>query len=148
RRHQIKPGPDAAWLAITALLLGFAFLRRDAQPLDAFDALALIGTLGMAAASVQGEAIARWYPFDVIRGVASAALASIVGGFQLLFSDIPWRELPQEDRLRNLRRAVLGVVIAAPLLIIFAALFASADPVFGNVLSNLFNFNAEAVISH
>src|SRR5204862_5840508 len=55
RRHNVKPGPDAAWLAITAVLIGLAFLRRDAQPLDAFDALALIGTLGMAAASVQGE---------------------------------------------------------------------------------------------
>lgn len=148
RRHKIKPGPDAAWLAITALLLGLAFLRRDAQPLDAFDMLALIATLGMAAASVQGEVIARWYPFDWIRGVASAAGASIVGGFQLLLSDIQWRELPQDDRLRNLRRAFVGVVIAAPLLLIFAALFASADPVFGNVLSNLFNFNAEAVIQH
>ena len=147
-RHKIKPGPDAAWLAITALLLGFAFLRRDAQPLDGFDALALIGTLAMAAASVQGEVIAQWYPFDWIRGVASAAGASIIGGFQLLFSDIQWRELPQDDRLRNLRRALLGVVIAAPVLLIFAALFASADPVFGNVLSNLFNFNADTVISH
>lgn len=147
-RHKIKPGPDAAWLAITALLLGFAFLRRDAQPLDGFDALALIATLAMAAASVQGEVIARWYPFDVIRGVASAAGASIIGGFQLLFSDIQWRELPQDDRLRNIRRAILGVVIATPLLLIFAALFASADPVFGNVLSNLFNFNAETVVSH
>ena len=148
RRHKIKFGPDAPWLAITVLLLGFAFLRRDAQPLDGFDMLALIGTLAMAAASVQGEVIARWYPFDWIRGVVTAALSSIVGGLQLVFSDIQWRELPQEDRLRNLRRALLGVVIAAPLLIIFAALFASADPVFGNVLSNLFNFNAEAVIQH
>src|SRR5947207_15208303 len=29
RRHQVKYGPDAPWLAITALLLGLAFLRRD-----------------------------------------------------------------------------------------------------------------------
>jgi Domain of unknown function (DUF4173) len=148
RRHKVKPGPDAAWLAITALLLGLAFLRRDAQPLDGFDALALIGTLGMAAASVQGEAIARWYPFDLIRGVASAALASIVGGFQLLFNDIQWRDLPQDDRLRNVRRVALGILLATPVLLIFAGLFASADPVFGNVLSNLFAFNAETVISH
>ncbi|HEY7193482.1 MAG TPA: DUF4173 domain-containing protein [Gemmatimonadales bacterium] len=148
RRHKIKPGPDAAWLALTALLLGLAFLRRDAQPLDAFDALALIGTLAMAAASVQGETIARWYPFDWIRGVVTAALASIVGGIQLIFGDIQWRQLPQEDRLRHFRRALLGVLIATPLLLIFAALFASADPVFGNVMSNLFNFNAETVIRH
>jgi hypothetical protein len=148
RRHNVRPGPDTAWLAITALLLGLAFLRRDAQPLDAFDALALIGTLAMAAASVQGEVIANWYPFDWIRGVASAAGASIIGGFQLLFNDIPWRELPQDDRLRNVRRVGLGILLATPVLLIFASLFSSADPVFGNVLSNLFAFNAETVISH
>src|ERR1043166_6293215 len=52
RRHTIKPGPDAAWLAITAILLGLAFLRRDAQMLAAFDTLALIGALALAAASL------------------------------------------------------------------------------------------------
>jgi hypothetical protein len=148
RRHKIKPGPDAAWLAITALLLGLAFLRRDAQPLDAFDVLALIGTLAMAAASIQGEAIAKWYPFDWLRAVVTAAGASVIGGFQLLFSDIHWRELPQEDRLRNVRRVVLGLLLATPVLLIFAGLFSSADPVFGNVLSNLFAFNAAIVIQH
>jgi hypothetical protein len=148
RRHQIKPGPDAGWLAITALLLGLAFLRRDAVTLDAFDALALIGTLAMAAASVQGESIAKWYPFDWIRAVVSAAGASVIGGFQLLFGDIQWRELPQDDRLRNVRRVALGIVLVTPVLLIFAGLFSSADPVFENVLSNLFAFNAETVISH
>ena len=148
RRHNVKPGPDAAWLAITALLLGLAFLRRDAQPLDGFDALALIGALAMAAASVQGEVIAKWYPVDWARGVVSAAAASVAGGFQLLFRDISWRELPHDDRLRNVRRVALGLLLATPVLLIFAGLFSSADPVFGNVLSNLFAFNAETVISH
>ena len=148
RRHGVKPGPDAAWLAITALLLGAAFLRRDAEALATFDMLALIVTLALAAASLQGERISNWYPFDYIRGIATAALASIVGSFVLIFGDIQWRELPQDGRMRHLRGALLGAIIAAPLLAIFAALFASADAVFGNVLANLFSFDAEAVISH
>ncbi len=148
RRHHVKPGPDAAWLAITALLLGLAFLRRDAATLAAFDTIALIGALALAAASVQGEFIANWYPFDLIRGVVSATASSIFGGFVLLLSDIQWRELPQDDRLRNVRRVVLGVALATPILLVFAALFASADPVFSNVLTNLFAFDAETVISH
>jgi len=40
------------------------------------------------------------------------------------------------------------VVIAAPLLIIFAALFASADQIFGNVLSNLLAFDVNTAITH
>jgi hypothetical protein len=148
RRHGIKPGPDAAWLAITALLLGAAFLRRDAETLAAFDVIALIVTLSLAAASLQGEWISNWYPFDFVRGVATATFGSIVGSLVLVFSDVQWRELPQSGRMRHVRGALLGVLIAAPLLIIFAALFASADQVFNTVLTNLFAFDMNSVITH
>ena len=148
RRHHVKHGPDTAWLAITALLLGLAFLRRDAETLAAFDALALIGALALTAASLQGEVISKWYPFDLIRGVVTASASSIFGGLLLLFSDIQWHELPQDDRFRNVRRTLLGVALAVPVLIVFAALFASADPVFNNVLTNLFAFDLTSVVSH
>ena len=148
RRHGLKPGPDATWLAITAVLLGAAFLRRDAADLAAFDALALVLTLALAAASLQGEPVSRWDALDYLRGVACATAASIVGSLILVFGDIQWRELPQEGRLRHARGVLLGVVIAAPLLAIFAALFASADRIFGNVLSNLFLIDPESVITH
>jgi len=46
----------------------------------------------------------------------------------LLLSDIQWRELPQEIGSQR-ARVVLGVAIAAPILVVFAALFASADQV-------------------
>jgi hypothetical protein len=148
RRHGLKPGPDAAWLAITALLLGAAFLRRDAEPLAAFNMLAMIVTLALAAASLQGEWISKWYPFDYVRGIVTAAVASIIGSLFLIFQDIKWGELPQDGRTRHVRGAFLGILIAAPLLVIFAALFASADPVFDTVLTNLFAFDMDSVIQH
>jgi hypothetical protein len=148
RRHGIKAGPDTPWLAITALLLGAAFLRRDAEALAALDILALLLTLALAAASVQGEWISKWYPLDYIRGVVTAGAASAVGSLMLLFNDIKWSELPQEGRLRHARGAVLGTLIAVPLLVIFAALFASADPVFSDLLTDLFAFDPEELIAH
>ncbi|MGH7520856.1 MAG: DUF4153 domain-containing protein [Gemmatimonadales bacterium] len=148
RRHNVRPGPDAPWLAITALLLGAAFLRRDAEALAAFDMMAMVITLALAAASLQGERISTWYPFDYARGIVTAAFFSVVGSLPLLFNDIQWRELPRDERTRHVRGAVLGLLIAAPLLIVFAALFASADPVFGSVLSNLFALDMESVIQH
>lgn len=148
RRHGVKPGPDAAWLAITALLLGAAFLRRDTEALGAFNMLAMIVTLALAAASLQGEGISKWYPFDYVRGIVTAAVASIIGSLFLIFQDIKWGELPQDGRTRHVRGALLGTLIAAPLLVIFAALFASADPVFDTVLTNLFAFDMESVIQH
>ena len=148
RRHSLKPGPDTAWLAITVLLLGAAFLRRDAADLARLDVMALVLALALTAASLQGEVISRWYALDYVRGVATAAFGSIVGSLPLLFKDVQWRELPQDGRLRHARGVLLGVLVAAPLLIVFAALFASADQIFGNVLANLFAFDAESVITH
>ncbi len=148
RRHKVEPGPDAGWLAITALLVGAAFLRRDAEELAAYNVMALILTLALTAASLQRERVSTWYPFDYVRGVITAAVASIVGSLVLIFNDIQWRELPESGRARHVRGALLGALIAAPLLVVFAALFASADQVFNNILSNVFAFDMESVIQH
>ena len=148
RRHGLNPGADAPWLALTAILFATAFLRRDAADLAAIDVMALVLTLALGAASLQGEAISRWYPIDYVRGIVTAAAASIVGSLMLLFGDIQWRELPQEGRYRHARSVLLGMVIATPILVVFAALFASADQVFGNVLTNLFAFDLESIGQH
>src|SRR3989454_2027087 len=80
RRHRVTPGPDAAWLAITAVLLGAAFVRRDAAALARFDMLALVGALAFAAASLQGERIMRWTVIDYVPAGISATVARIAGG--------------------------------------------------------------------
>jgi len=153
RRHRVTPGPDAAWLAITAVLLGAAFVRRDAAALARFDMLALVGALAFAAASLQGERIMRWTVIDYVRAGISATVASIAGGLVLLGRDIDWRELPRGGgggggRLHQVRGVLAGIVIAAPLLVIFAALFAEADQVFANVLRNLFDFDPASIVTH
>lgn len=148
RRHRITPGPDAAWLAITALLLGLAFLRRDADTLAAYDMLALIGALAFAAASVQGERIRQWHVVDYARAVVTASFASIAGSLVLVTRDVDWHALPREGRMRHTRGILAGVLIAVPLLAIFAALFASADPVFANVLQNLVAFDPATIVQH
>ena len=84
RRHHLKPGPDAPWLAITALLLGAAFLRRDAAVLTRFDMLALFIVLCLAASSLQGERLGSWRLLDYLRAGVTATAGSIAGGLLLL----------------------------------------------------------------
>jgi hypothetical protein len=148
RRHRLAAGPDAPWLAITALLLGAAFLRRDAEALAVFDSFALLLTLCLGAASVQGERIGDWRILDYARAAVTGAAASLIGAIVLVAKDLDWTGLPQSGRLRNLRGIVTGVLIAAPLLLVFTALFAAADQVFANVLENLLAFDVEAVAQH
>jgi len=148
RRHGITPGPDAPWLALTVVLLGAAFMRRDAMVLANFDMLAMIVALALGAASLQGASLATLRPIEYVRDGVTAAVGSIAGSLMLVGHDIDWRELPQEGRFRHARAIGLGVLLALPLLLAFGALLSSADPVFANVLQNVFAFDLESLASH
>jgi hypothetical protein len=148
RRHGITPGPDAPWLALTVVLLGAAFMRRDADVLAQFNVIAMIIALALGAASLQGARLIGRRPIDYLRDGVMAAGGTIAGSFVLVGQDIDWRELPQEGRFRHVRAVGLGVLLAAPLLVAFGALFASADSVFSNVIQNMFAFDVGTVASH
>jgi hypothetical protein len=148
RRHRVAAGPDAPWLAITALLLGAAFIRRDAEALAVFDTFALLLTLCLGAASVQGERIGDWRILDYARATVTGAAASVIGAILLLAKDIGWSERLSTGRFQHLRGVLTGALIALPLLLVFTALFAAADQVFANVLQNLLAFDVEAVAQH
>ena len=148
RRHGITPGPDAPWLALTVVLLGAAFMRRDAMGLAQFDVIGMIIALALGAASVQGTQLANMRPLDYVRSGLMAAGGTIAGSFKLIGQDVAWRELPQEGRLRHARAIGLGVLLAAPLLVVFGSLFASADSIFSNLLKNVFAFDVNTVASH
>src|SRR2546422_7292934 len=66
--------------------------------------------------------------------------------YTTLFRSLPRGDVPLP--LRQVRGVLAGIVIAAPLLVIFAALFAEADQVFANVLRNLFDFDPASIVTH
>lgn len=145
RRHGITPGPDAPWIALTVVLLGAAFMRRDSEALAQFDVIGLLIALSLGAASLHGERIAALRPLDHLRAGFTTALGTLTGSLVLVGHDVQWHELPRGGRVR---RVALGVLLAAPFLVLFGALFSSADTVFANVLQNLFAFDLESVVSH
>jgi Domain of unknown function (DUF4173) len=148
RRNGITPGPDAPWLALTVVLLGAAFMRRDAAGLERFDVIGMIIALALGAASLQGAQLTRMRPSEYVRAGVMAAGNTIVGGFMLIGQDVAWRELPMEGRWRHARAVALGALLAAPLLVVFGSLFASADSIFSNVLQNVFAFDVNTIASH
>jgi hypothetical protein len=148
RRHGVTPGPDAPWLALTVVLLGAAFMRRDSEALAQFNVIAMIIALALAAASLQGARLTGRRPIEYVRDGVKAAGGTIAGSVVLVGQDIDWRQLPQEGRFRHVRAVGLGALLAAPLLVVFGALFASADTVFSNVIQNLFAFDVGTVASH
>jgi hypothetical protein len=145
RRNQLSASPDAPWLALTVLLLGAAFMRRDSEALAQFDVIGLLIALSLGAASLHGERIAALRPLEYLRAGVSTAAGTIVGSLVLAGHDVQWHELPRGGRIR---RVALGVLLAAPFLVVFGALFASADTVFAKMLQNLFAFDLKSVVSH
>jgi Domain of unknown function (DUF4173) len=148
RRQRVALSGDAPWLAVTALLLGSNFLARDSAALRAFDALGLAIVAALACFSLRGVALRSRSTWDYLLGGGVAAASTWLGVWPLLARDIRWSELPSGGALRHARAASLGALLAFPLLLVFGALFASADPVFHNVVTGVLDVDFGVVASH
>jgi uncharacterized protein DUF4153 len=148
RWQRLTVSPDAPWLALTALLLGAAFLRRDSEWLQFFNLVALGGVLALGALATRGTALRGASVLDYAGAALIAAVHAGLGALKLVFGDIQWAEMPATGRLRVVRSVGLGALIATPLLVVFGTLFASADPVFAGVLENVLAIEPEEVMGH
>jgi uncharacterized protein DUF4153 len=148
RWGRLPVGADAPWIALTILLLGAAFARRDAQMLSSLDVVGLLLALSLAAASVQGVRIQLLDVADHIRTFVTTALGTVVGSLPLAFRDIAWQEIPQQGPWQRVRAVGLGALLALPLLLVFGALFMGADAVFNNLVTNALAIDPKLLFSH
>ena len=148
RYHGLPVSSEARWLTLTALLLALAFARRDSGAVAFLDLMALIATLGLAAATLRGVRLARLNLVDQVLQVGAAAAYSLVGAFPLLARVARWAQQPKSAGLSRARAVALGALIASPLLLGFGILFAGADPVFGRALQGVFTIDPGVAASH
>ena len=139
---------DVPWLALTAALLGAAFLRRDSDFLQFFDMVALAGVLSLGLLAARRATLRGASVLDYVVAALATAGNAAVGALRLAFSEIRWNEVPVDGRLRTVRAVGLGALIAAPALLVFGALFASADAVFAAVLDNVVAVDPGEVLGH
>ena len=150
RRHDALP-TDARWLLVPALLLAVVFSWRDAESLTAYNTLAFVGTLALLAAALEGgphPRIAESRVRDLVHAGFTVGLSTVFGMVPLVLSDVSFRQV---TGARGMSRAIAGLraaLVAIPLLLLFGALFASADPVFAKVVSDVFRIDAQTVVSH
>jgi hypothetical protein len=146
-RHHLPASNDAPWLATTAILCAIAFVRRDSTALQVLDGMVLLGTLALTMLATQGAAIR-------LRGISayglalcSAAAHAWFGAPRLVFGDIRWQELPIRGRWRELGAVGTGLMIALPLLLLFGALFVSADAAFESLVAGV-QLDVATLMSH
>jgi hypothetical protein len=138
------------WLLAVGVVFAFFAAWRASEALQMLNFLATLLTIGLAAAAArQGQLVTAR-----VIGIALSWLHAGVGAatdvLGLVFIDMPWNALPKLRSSEKTVAIVRGVLFAVPVLIVFGALFASADAVFGKLLGNLtsLQFNAEGLITH
>jgi hypothetical protein len=143
-RGKPPPRPIDSWLAPGALILAaFVALRGDVT-LVTLDLLGAIALSGAALASFSGlRVLAR--PLGALAELAGRLAASaVVAGARPLAA--LGRALPSvrgRARTGKIAPVVRGLLIAAPLVLVFVALFSSADAVFARITGDLFDWDIE-----
>lgn len=145
-RPATRPWPRArdAWLAGAALIFsGFAAIRGDAN-LVALDLLGALALTAGALASIGGIAVVD-RPFEWLVALGGRiALASLTAGAAVVRATRG--ALPRARARSSVGRAapvLRGLLIALPLVILFVALFATADAVFARIVEDLFDWEID-----
>jgi hypothetical protein len=130
RRRGRAPDPLDAWLPVSALVLaGFVAVRAD--PFVAFlDVMGAAAFTGASAAAFSGLAVTRRSATAVMAMGAWALEAVLVGTGRALRAGRPAPIQGPRRQPSWLAPVTRGLVLAIPLVLIFAVLFASADPIF------------------
>ena len=143
RRPGRAPDPLDGWLPIAALVLSvFVALRADPF-LAALDLAGVAALTGASMAAFSGLAVTR-RSLSVIFVIAAWVIESTLAGAARL--TIAARPAPREARPTWptwLAPIVRGLILAGPLVLIFAVLFASADPIFRRGFEDVLGFRVD-----
>jgi len=143
RRSGRAPDPLDVWLPVAAIVLaGFVAVRAD--PFVAFlDLVGAIAFTGASVAAFSGLAVTRRSVTTVIAIGAWVIEAVIAGTGRALRVGRPTPGQGVRQRPTWLGPVARGLVLAVPLMLIFAVLFASADPIFNRKFEDLLNLRID-----
>jgi hypothetical protein len=135
----IRPSVSGAALLIAILFFSAMVAVRASPALQALNVLTGAGLALMMAAVYLHGGLAGMSLTDDAAALFVSALALVVQPFLLIFQDLP-RARRKSDRRGNLAPVLLGLILAAPLLLVFGALFAAADAVFAGYMRQAFSW--------
>lgn len=143
RRPGRAPDPLDAWLPAAALALA-ALVAVRADPFVAFlDMAGAAAFTGASVAAFSGLAVTRRSATIVMTLGAWVLESALAGTVRALRVARPARGEGPRTPPAWLGPVGRGLVLAVPLVMIFAALFASADPIFRRAMDELFGFRID-----
>jgi Domain of unknown function (DUF4173) len=133
------------WMLPPLLLFAALPAWRDSPWLVGLDLLAVAAALALGA--LRTPRVHRAGLADYVVGLGNAGAAVAGRTVTLMQSDIDLRDLPKEAQARQAVALGRGLLLAAPLLVVFGALFVAADQVFQAFVTDAVP-NGEEVLSH
>lgn len=143
--QHVRPAALSYFLALATLVLaGIVFLRSEPFSATITALLALAG-LGLLAATLTSGYWSLYRIGDFLLAYLKLAAAGVVrAGSSIVRKPTPEAEPAVQSSWKTFRRngfpVLRGIILALPVLAVLAALLASADPVFGQLLRNLLKF--------
>jgi hypothetical protein len=130
------------------IFIAAMFVWRDSAELKIFDALAVLTILAVLILPALRIQIRIAGVFHYFIGFVWSGISAACAPFVIVFGDIKWKTIPQTGWSKHLIAVLRGLAIAAPLLLIFGALFVAADAVFENLVQRTFNIQPDILIGH
>lgn len=137
-------------IALNLALVFFAamFAWRDAIQLKILDTLAILTILAvliLPSLKIKPNVAGV---FHYLIGFIWSGINAVFAPFFLIFEDLKWKTGPQSGATKHFISVLRGVAIAAPLLLIFGALFMAADAVFEGFVQQTFNIDFPVLFTH
>jgi hypothetical protein len=134
RWHRASLTAGRTWMLLVLVVFAGLIVWRDSPWLVSLDVFALVVALTLGSLRTP-RPVHRAGLVDYVVGLVYASAA--VGGrtVTLMQEDIDWQELPKGPQARQAVAVGRGLMLAAPLLLLFGALFVAADSVFQGYVS-------------
>ncbi|HEV7844528.1 MAG TPA: DUF4173 domain-containing protein, partial [Pyrinomonadaceae bacterium] len=146
-RRKVLSG-DARLIVLPLIFFAACFVWRDSLTLQLLDGLAILLALSLALLRTRALSLRLASMKDYASAFCMSAFNLALGVPTVLLSDVEWKEIPHARWTRHAGAVGRGLLIAAPLVLLFGGLLMAADAVFEGLINHAFDVNAEILLSH
>ena len=148
RRKRTSLSPQAWALLGAQVFFAAMFVWRDSSELHVADSAAIIAILSVLFVPQLKVPPRVAGAFHFIAGFIFSAVSAAFAGFALLFSDIKWSTTERSGWAKNSIAVVRGILIVAPLILVFGGLFVAADAAYQGMVERVLNIDPATIFTH
>ncbi len=148
RWGRVGTGGEGRWLVFAAVVFASGVVLRDSPVVVFLDVVAVMISFSLAVWRGRSGSLRRAGISDYAIGGALAGTFTAAGPVPVGVIDIDWQEALRGRWKGGALAVSRGVLLAAPLLVLFGALFVAADAVFERLVLEVFGFDLARVFSH